>query len=84
MKNQDYVLASEIADYIYCQCCFFDTLEGKKEKTIEMEQGTLQHEVQAEQITFLENLQKFAAFLVISSLVFLSVALLLWHFFKPV
>jgi hypothetical protein len=38
-----YVTASEIADYIYCECCWWDNREGKREETEAMIQGSIEH-----------------------------------------
>jgi hypothetical protein len=41
--NNVYVTASELADYIYCECCWADKLEGARQETEEMLQGTAAH-----------------------------------------
>ncbi|GEM_PF-4205960 len=84
MKRTEYVIASEIAQYVYCQCCYYDTLEGVKHITPEMEKGKQEHEAAARQLFFLDNIQTFALFLIGSSVVFLIIAFVLWYLFKPV
>jgi hypothetical protein len=41
--NKDYVTASELANFIYCECCWADKLEGIDEETVEMVKGTEEH-----------------------------------------
>lgn len=42
--NAQYVTASEVADYVYCQCCWADKLEGNYQQTEEMLAGAKAHE----------------------------------------
>lgn len=39
-----YVTASEIADYVYCRCCWADKIEGNYQETEEMVAGMKAHE----------------------------------------
>ena len=41
--NKTYVTASELADYVYCQCCWLDKREENQELTPEMEKGIQEH-----------------------------------------
>ncbi len=42
--HDTYISASELAEYVYCQCCWMDKLEGLQKETLEMEKGKSAHD----------------------------------------
>lgn len=77
MTSPQYVSASELAEYIYCECCWIDKLEGLQQQTLAMEKGSKEHEhIQARffQISFIKRL---ALLLILTGIIFLVGALLI-------
>lgn len=76
-----YVTASELAEYIYCQCCWADTQEGLRETTAAMEQGSLEHVQVQKSLYRLEILKRLAIFLIgLSVLLLLGVVFIIYYF----
>jgi hypothetical protein len=69
-----YVTASELAEYIYCQCCWADTQEGLRETTAAMEQGSLEHSQIQQRLQLFDLLKRVAIVLIVLSVV-LTIAL---------
>jgi hypothetical protein len=42
--QKNYVSASELAEYIYCECCWIDKMEGLQIQTLAMQKGTAEHD----------------------------------------
>lgn len=76
-----YVTASELAEYIYCQCCWADTQEGLRETTIAMEQGSLEHSQIQQKLTRLTMLRNLAIFIVGISIVLLVAIFIIVYLF---
>jgi hypothetical protein len=47
MEPKNYVTASEIGEYVYCQRAWWLKATGKAEQTLSMLQGTLDHDALA-------------------------------------
>ncbi|MCL5969989.1 MAG: hypothetical protein M1450_00605 [Patescibacteria group bacterium] len=77
MAKSDYVTASEIAEYIYCKCCWWDRLEGLKGTNILMEEGSKSHVDLSNKIDFFEKLKRLAIFLILVSILLLAITLFL-------
>ncbi len=69
--NKEYVTASELGQYIYCECCWMDTLEGKGIQTEVMVAGTSGHERSFNLFTMMKVVQRVAIFLFLISILFL-------------
>jgi hypothetical protein len=77
--NELYVSASELADYIYCQCCWIDRLEGRQEKTLAMEKGTQEHStIQRQSFLFTVAQRATIALILISIILFLTQVILVF------
>lgn len=75
--NTEYVTASELADYVYCECCWADKLEGVDQETEEMVKGTLIHERLQWLYTVTQFLKQVALVIVIGSIILLLLFVLL-------
>jgi hypothetical protein len=71
--NTSYVTASELADYIYCECCWADKLEGPRQETEEMLAGTQKHVLFQWQYTLIEFVRQVSLIIVIGSVVLLLI-----------
>lgn len=70
--SSDYVTASELAEFVYCECCWADNLEGLKEETLAMQEGTAGHNALFSLLSRLNLLTRIAIVLIV-----LGIALLL-------
>lgn len=77
-----YVTASELAEYIYCQCCWADTQEGLRETTAAMEQGSLEHSQIQQRLQLLDLLKRVAVVLIVLSIVLLLVLFVISYWLK--
>jgi len=73
--NREYVTASELGQYIYCECCWMDDLEGKKTTTEAMVAGTSGHEHSFFIFNNSKIVQRVAIVLFLISLLVLSISL---------
>jgi hypothetical protein len=73
--NKEYVTASELGQYIYCECCWMDSLEGKRIETEAMTLGTSGHEQSFNLFTTMKVVQRVAIVLFLISLLVLSISL---------
>ena len=65
------VTASELGNYVYCECCWADKLEGISQETEEMSLGTATHERLHWQYSIIQFLRQLAIVVVIGSLILL-------------
>ena len=75
--NRDYVKASELAQYIYCQCCWMDDLEGKGVVTSEMTAGTAAHENNFLWYRFIGKFKKLSIVVILLGVLILAISLVL-------
>lgn len=77
MKKYDlnYVTSSELAEYIYCECCWWDKREDSHEQTDAMKRGIVEHvQIQNSLINIFSI--KFVAMLVVGLGLFILLVLL--------
>ncbi len=84
MANKYYVTASELGEYVYCECCWWEALEGRRIVTAAMEQGTSGHSTLARDVDGLARRQRLALLLVGGSLLLLVALLLIVVAFRLV
>ena len=65
--DQDHITASELAEYVYCQCCWLDTLQGNKVQTAQMLEGSIAHERVQSSYVFMKFLRRIAVTLIVSA-----------------
>ncbi len=78
--NTQYVTASELGEYVYCECCWADRLEGNVQQTEEMIRGTLLHERLQWLSTVINFLRQVALVIIIGSFLLLVLFGILLYF----
>ncbi len=77
--NTEYIAASELAEFVYCECCWIDKIEGLQSETAAMHKGAAEHNKLYSQLRFLVLLKRVAIFLtLIGTILFLSQIILLF------
>ena len=76
-KSSLYVTSSELAEYIYCECCWYDKRDGLKEESVEMQMGTLEHIEVQQQLLRLFTIRNLAFFIIGIGLLLLLFVILL-------
>lgn len=69
--NSPYITASELGNYVYCECCWADKLEGSSQETEEMLAGTVAHEKLQWQFGLIQFLRQLAIVVSIGGLILL-------------
>ena len=64
MNKTPYVSSSELSEYIYCECCWYDKRDGLQEETIEMQLGTLEHREVQQQLLRIFTIRNLALFVI--------------------
>lgn len=77
--NAQYVTASEVAEYIYCECCWADKLEGKREETKEMLAGSKTHDSIHKSYQLVTFIKQVAIVVVIGSAILVGILILLYR-----
>jgi len=75
--NTTYVTASELADYIYCECCWADKMENQQQETEEMIGGVLAHDRLHWQYQAIQFLRQVAIVVIAGSIAVLLLFLIL-------
>lgn len=78
--NTPTVTASELADYIYCECCWADKIDGEYQQTAEMLEGGAAHNRLQWQYTAIEFAKQVAVVVVIGCGILLGVVLAVTFF----
>lgn len=73
MKSKYYITASDIAEYIYCQCCWWDKVEGLKTTNSLMNDGTNKHIELSNRLEIFVRLKKIAILLILTSMLILLI-----------
>lgn len=73
--NKDYITASELGQYIYCECCWMDSLEGKRVQNEAMTSGISGHERSFLMFNNMQVVQRIAIILFLISILVLSISL---------
>ena len=76
--NTTYVTASELADYIYCECCWADKIEGLQQETEEMISGAVAHDRLQWYYQAIQFLRQLATVITIGSIVLFLLFLILF------
>jgi hypothetical protein len=77
--NTSYVTASELADYIYCECCWADKLEGPRQETEEMLAGSQKHVLLQWQYKAIEFMRQVAIVIVVGGIILLLLVLVVLY-----
>ena len=80
VMKSGYVTASELAEFVYCECCWMDNLEKPKEANLEMLRGTDEHELLQGTALLLGKLKQVVIYIIIFALA-LVVSLIIYQMF---
>ena len=76
-NNSQHITSSELAEYIYCECCWYDKREGLTEETPEMQLGTLEHREVQQRLFTLFTIRNLAFFIIGTGVLLLVLVIVL-------